>query len=386
MTIDIRTLFLALALNCGLAGLVFVFQGRRGGQGSVSLRAGAAALLMGLGAGLLTLRGTVPGRVSIDFANACVTAGLGLGWAAACAFVGRRAPVWAVFAGACLWLVACTIPAFYANLGYRIALVSAVAAVYAVSAGHQLLRFAPESSRAARALGILCLVHGVVVTLRALYVLILGEPAGVFDGSVVYSIFMVEPAMMVFAIALFGVGLIRERHESELRRDAETDPLTGVLNRRGFLDSAERQLARLRGARRHAGLLLFDLDHFKAVNDRFGHNAGDRVLAGFAALALRAIRTNDLFGRIGGEEFAALLEGVDIATATVIAERIRVDFAALGLKHEGVVIPATVSAGVAVGEGNGLDLAALLAEADRALYDAKRAGRDRVHGALALAS
>ena len=192
--------------------------------------------------------------------------------------------------------------------------------------------------------------------------------------------------MMVFAIALFGVGLIRERHESELRRDAETDPLTGVLNRRGFLDSAERQLARLRGARRHAGLLLFDLDHFKAVNDRFGHNAGDRVLAGFAALALRAIRTNDLFGRIGGEEFAALLEGVDMATATVIAERIRVDFAALGLKHEGVVIPATVSAGVAVGEGNGLDLAALLAEADRALYDAKRAGRDRVHGALALAS
>jgi diguanylate cyclase (GGDEF)-like protein len=191
---------------------------------------------------------------------------------------------------------------------------------------------------------------------------------------------------MIFAIALLGVGLVRDRHETELRRHAETDPLTGVLNRRGFLDSAERDIARARSEQRPIGLLLFDLDHFKTVNDRFGHLAGDRALVRFAALAVRAIRANDLIGRIGGEEFAALLNGVDMSTATVIAERIRADFATLGIEHDGMAIPATVSAGVAVASGAGADLGGLLAEADRALYGAKGAGRDRVHGALALAS
>jgi diguanylate cyclase (GGDEF)-like protein len=386
MTIDIRTLFLALALNCGLAGVVFVFHWLRRGQGIVSLRAGVAALLIAFGTGLLVVRGLVADRISIDLANALLTAGLGLGWAAARGFVGRQAPAWAILAGAFVWLLACSVPEFYAGLGYRIALVSAVAAAYAFAAGSELLRFAPKSSRSARALALLCLFHGVVVSLHALNVLIVGEPAGVFDGSFVYSLFMVEPALMIFAIALLGVGLVRDRHETELRRHAETDPLTGVLNRRGFLDSAERDIARARSEQRPIGLLLFDLDHFKTVNDRFGHLAGDRALVRFAALAVRAIRANDLIGRIGGEEFAALLNGVDMSTATVIAERIRADFATLGIEHDGMAIPATVSAGVAVASGAGADLGGLLAEADRALYGAKGAGRDRVHGALALAS
>jgi diguanylate cyclase (GGDEF)-like protein len=147
---------------------------------------------------------------------------------------------------------------------------------------------------------------------------------------------------------------------------------------------SERALARARIDRQSVVLLVFDLDHFKAINDRFGHSVGDKALGAFADIACRAIRANDPFGRIGGEEFAALLVGATAATGYHVAERIRRDFAEATI--DGARLPTTVSIGVAaVTAAEAVSFDALLTRADAALYSAKRAGRDRVVSALALA-
>jgi diguanylate cyclase (GGDEF)-like protein len=185
---------------------------------------------------------------------------------------------------------------------------------------------------------------------------------------------------------MLAVALVREEAETHLRRRADTDPLTGVLNRRAFFTLADDAIALARRDGRPIALLLFDLDHFKAINDRYGHLMGDLALTAFTSAVSNVVRATDIIGRIGGEEFAVLVAGAEAATATSIAERIRFDFSRATVSLDGKVLSATVSAGIAVGRGTTIDLKALVTEADRALYGAKHAGRDRVHSALALAS
>ena len=124
--------------------------------------------------------------------------------------------------------------------------------------------------------------------------------------------------------------------------------------------------------------MLLDLDHFKSVNDRFGHAIGDRVLEIFADVAGSSMRHVDLFGRLGGEEFAALLRDTTHERALAVAEQIRADFAAATRDVQGRPVTATVSIGVVISHDAVLDLSALLAQADHALYRAKDLGRNRV--------
>ncbi len=127
--------------------------------------------------------------------------------------------------------------------------------------------------------------------------------------------------------------------------------------------------------------MMFDLDKFKIVNDRYGHAVGDAVLREFCKLAVGALRQTDVFGRIGGEEFAAVLPGTSIEAAFVRAERIRAAFAAATLEIEGSLIHVTVSCGLASNEDGKHELNALLHDADEALYCAKVEGRNRVRRA-----
>ena len=203
-----------------------------------------------------------------------------------------------------------------------------------------------------------------------------------FEAGWVQGLLTIEPALALVAAALLGVGLIRERSEHELRRNAETDGLTRVLNRRAFFARAEAIADRARQDMRPLALILFDLDHFKAINDRHGHLAGDALLQAFTRVIGRTVRAGDLVGRVGGEEFAVLLEGVDHDRASYIAERVRIDFASAPILWEGGVVTTTVSAGVAVGRD--VPVLTLFARADEALYEAKRSGRDKVRSSLPL--
>src|SRR5262249_52885650 len=181
----------------------------------------------------------------------------------------------------------------------------------------------------------------------------------------------------ICAAYLFG-GLAKDQIAAVYQRTSLTDPLTGVANRRGFFEIGERLLKRTRLADQPVALLMFDLDHFKAINDKFGHGTGDEVLVAFGRLATSHLRPNDLFGRIGGEEFATLLPDTTRQDAIGLAERIRAAVEASPHPLGEHAIRTTVSVGVASLNEAVIDLAGLLTAADQALYRAKKAGRNCV--------
>lgn len=160
---------------------------------------------------------------------------------------------------------------------------------------------------------------------------------------------------------------------------AERDPLTGLYNRRVFQQRLHQEIARSRRTGESFALVIIDLDHFKQINDRWGHPVGDEVLCLLGGLARDNVRTQDAPARIGGEEFALLLPHTDAAGAATLTERLRADLAASPLTvGDGETLTATFSAGVAAWRP-GVEEAILMRQADKALYAAKTAGRNRVH-------
>jgi diguanylate cyclase (GGDEF)-like protein/PAS domain S-box-containing protein len=197
------------------------------------------------------------------------------------------------------------------------------------------------------------------------------------DGHAVPVRLSVSPLPDGGAVVVFADITTLKQMEAELRRQAGTDPLTGLANRRAFFVAGERLLAE-RKPEQPITLLMFDLDHFKQVNDRYGHAAGDQVLRSVAAILRETLREKDLAGRLGGEEFAVILPGTNVVGAQQLAERLRQAMA------ERVRIPGsggetvTISIGVAAVPPDETTLDATLSRADAALYEAKEKGRNRV--------
>ncbi len=159
------------------------------------------------------------------------------------------------------------------------------------------------------------------------------------------------------------------------------DPLTGLSNRRFILTQLAGAVSAARRHGRPLTVAVVDIDHFKAVNDEHGHAAGDRVLAAVAASMREHLRAEDQLGRLGGEEFLALLPDADACAAAAAAEKLRAEVAAMRIEHEGEDLGVTVSVGWAAWEGEAAE--ELMRRADEAVYDAKRGGRNRVEGAPA---
>jgi len=167
--------------------------------------------------------------------------------------------------------------------------------------------------------------------------------------------------------------------EEQLREMAATDFLTGIANRRHFLARLEQELSRIHRLDGHcAAVLMLDSDHFKQVNDTFGHAIGDNVLRHLAVLMQHELRNIDTVGRVGGEEFAVILPGADLPAAEVFAERLRKKIAGTPMAHEDRVIPLTVSIGVAGIKASDASADEALVRADRALFRAKECGRNQV--------
>ena len=170
----------------------------------------------------------------------------------------------------------------------------------------------------------------------------------------------------------------RKKMEEELQRLATTDTLTGILNRRQFFILAEQEVERSRRYGRTLALLLYDIDHFKQVNDTFGHQAGDIVLRELAKLVHEQLRRNDIEGRVGGEEFAVLLPETTISEAVVLAERIRGIIENFAINIGETSLHITASFGVTAVKENDVALDSIYKRADSALYEAKNTGRNRV--------
>jgi diguanylate cyclase (GGDEF)-like protein len=173
---------------------------------------------------------------------------------------------------------------------------------------------------------------------------------------------------------------ITERRETEekLRQQATTDPLTEIFNRRYFFEVAQQELERSQRYKRPLSIIIFDIDHFKKINDTYGHNAGDEVLRKLTEGCAESLRENDIFARYGGEEFVILLPETDSDRAEQMAERMRKSCAETPLDVGVATVNQTVSFGVANLNGEKIDLDELLLRADKALYQAKEAGRNRV--------
>ena len=212
------------------------------------------------------------------------------------------------------------------------------------------------------------------VTVRS--VLTFGLFAGVFITSIVCGV-------MTYRSGLLMLELTHARRE--LARISQTDQLTGLLNRRGFNDAALAALDSAEADGDTVAILMCDIDHFKGINDRFGHEIGDKVLVEIAdVLRQFALRHGALVGRHGGEEFVAVMTGVGRELAAQRAEEIRSECAARTILDDTTPLPVTISIGLTMASGS-FDLADLLRTADEALYTAKRRGRDRVVEALAAA-
>ena len=177
--------------------------------------------------------------------------------------------------------------------------------------------------------------------------------------------------------------LLHETQSAELERLAVTDDLTGMLNRKGFLDYGQRLLQRLYHEQRGYAVLMMDMDHFKSINDRHGHAAGDAALRAFADVLREQLRPNDCYGRIGGEEFCALLPGLTPADAFHVAERVRRRFSEQAFNTPNGLLYGSVSIGVHGHFGTSSSIETMMHSADSALYEAKSLGRNRTQLAMA---
>ncbi|HEV2538816.1 MAG TPA: GGDEF domain-containing protein [Frateuria sp.] len=239
--------------------------------------------------------------------------------------------------------------------------------------------------RATRARAILLMLH----TLSALLLLWrngqlwfdLNPPADVIQPDTVNYLYVLLSGMQPLFLSIAFLLLYNETLQRELYQLARVDALTGVQNRLALNETATRLLAQANRSGRPLGVLMIDADHFKSVNDRFGHGGGDKVLLALVGSIRTTLRAANVVGRVGGEEFVVLAPDTSMEQALVLAERIRCTVESTPLLVDGHVLQLTVSIGVAAPRPGERDVNALLHRADAALYGAKRAGRNRVMAA-----
>jgi diguanylate cyclase (GGDEF)-like protein len=279
-----------------------------------------------------------------------------------------------MFAGAIVWLLVCQLPGMPEGSTARIACGAIMVSIYTFFIAHELWRERRKSLFSRTAAMIVPGLHAAIfllpLAMRALL------PA-VFTTEW-QTVLALESIIYAIGTAFIVLLMVKDHHVHFYRLAATTDHLTGLFNRRAFLEAANEMYARQGARGEPVTLLMFDLDKFKSINDRFGHGVGDSALRVFAKVASSSIRATDVIGRLGGEEFAAIIPE-ETEGALLVAERLRLAFQAAGVTIESHEIGATVSIGVASSYAAVPDLDALLLRADEALYAAKNGGRNRYH-------
>ena len=337
---------------------------------------GAAYLIGGFSGILWRWTAHLPSPVPVDIANVLLFVAVGMIWGAARLFHGRQVRWGAQLIGAGVWMVACFSPAFAHSAASRIVLSSFIVASYTFLIAAELWHERRKSVIRHWPASFVPMLHGAIFLFPVALATLSpsGESIRGLAGWV--AVFAIEILLYVIGAAFLVLILAKDRTVRFYKLAATTDPLTGILNRRGFFEAAAVVMEGNRSSMEPVSVLAFDLDKFKAINDEFGHDGGDAVLEAFAAVARKTMRAGDVIGRLGGEEFVAMVSGT-LAEAAIAAERVRSAFAVAEIVRGGRPIIATVSVGIACGS----PLAAvetLVTRADVALYRAKANGRDRV--------
>jgi len=315
-------------------------------------------------------------RLPPELPQALTFLACGMVWNGVRLFHGRRLLPTAAFAGAVAWLVLCQLPIFQQVSNERIALGVVVVATYTFFIASELRRERRKSLYSRTAAVLVPCVHA------AIFLMPLGMQVFLPESYAAgwLAVFALETMLYAIGTAFIALLMVKDNDVNVYRSAASTDHLTGLLNRRAFLEGA-RSLCARQGERGQAvTMLMLDLDHFKSINDRFGHAIGDEVLRMFATVARSSVRGSDIVGRLGGEEFAVIVpEPMEFAAR--IAERLRAAFEEAGARVGEHAIGATVSIGAATSYKPDMAIDTLLVRADAALYRAKHDGRNRLHAA-----
>jgi diguanylate cyclase (GGDEF)-like protein len=380
MNLDVNTLFLVTIYVEAILGLLLLFAWVQNTSIHAVAWWGFADLLRAASVTLFGMYGSVPDLVSIDLANAILFTAFALTWTGARVFDHRRPLPVVMFGGAALWLILCRIPGIADAWDVRVLLSSSIIAAYTWAAAYEFWRGRSEPLVSRWPAIFMLFAHGALYLLRTPFGAMLPwSPTGnVVFQSVWMTVLSFEALLFTISIAFILLAMAKERTEHRHKTAALVDPLTGISNRRAFLQDGEALLRRQAADPRPTAVMLLDLDNFKSINDRFGHAVGDRVLQMFAQVAGNCMRRMDLFGRLGGEEFAAVVIDATRDKALAVAEEIRTSFARATQEVEGRPVVASVSIGVVISYDAVLDISALLAQADHALYRAKDNGRNRV--------
>ena len=378
MNLDVNTLFLVTIYVEAILGLLLLFAWVQNTAIYAVAWWGFADLLRAASVMLFGMYGSVSDLISIDLANAILFTAFAVTWTGARVFDHRK-PNWLLlFGGAALWLVLCRIPAIQGSWDLRMLLSSGIITAYTWATAYEFWRGRSEPLVSRWPAIFMFFAHGALYLLRTPFGGMLAPVNNQVFASVWITVLSFEALLFTIAIAFILLAMAKERTEYRHKTASLIDPLTGIANRRAFLQDAEAQLKRQATEPRPMAVLLLDLDNFKSINDRFGHALGDRVLQMFAEVGSGCMRRYDIFGRLGGEEFAALLVDTSRERALAVAEQIRSSFVEMTSVVDGKPVVATVSIGVVISYDAVLDLSALLAQADHALYRAKDNGRNRV--------
>ena len=378
MSLDVNTLFLVTIYVEAMLGLLLLFAWVQNSAVTAVAWWGSAHLLRASSVVLFGMYGSVPDWISIDLSNCVMFTAFAVTWTGARVFDGRAPSIIGLFGGAILWLAACRVPAIAHSLDARILISSFIIAGYTWAAAYEFWRGRSEPLVSRWPAIFMLFAHGSLFLLRTPLATVLPWiPDSQVYESVWLTVLSFEALLFTIAIAFILLAMAKERTELLHRTAAMVDPLTGIPNRRAFLEGGAQLAQRIDTDPKPMAVLLIDLDHFKSINDSFGHALGDRVLQIFAETAHAHIEKQDLIGRLGGEEFAIILYDVNTARAMEIAESIRAAFQQASQTVDGQSVIATCSIGVSVSSEGPLDVSSLLAQADQALYVAKERGRNR---------
>jgi diguanylate cyclase (GGDEF)-like protein len=378
MNLDVNTLFLVTIYVEAMLGLLLLFAWVQNSAITAVAWWGSAHLLRAASIVLFGMYGSAPEWVTIDVSNAILFTSFAVTWTGARVFDGRSPSYIGLFGGALLWLGLSRIPAIAHSMDARILISSFIIAGYTWAAAYEFWGGRSEPLVSRWPAIFMLFAHGSLFLLRTPLSTVMPwiPDTQVFE-NVWMTVLSFEALLFTIAIAFILLAMAKERTELLHKTASLVDPLTGIPNRRAFLEGTAEMAKRIETERRPAAILLIDLDHFKSINDSFGHALGDRVLQIFAQTAYQNIAPSDLLGRLGGEEFAIALYDVDRERARDIAEAIRLAFEDNAAEVDGHATAATCSIGIAVSEDAPLEMSELMARADEALYSAKERGRNR---------
>ncbi len=380
MSLDTTTLYLVATMVATMLGAMLLYFGSQ--ENIPALKWWGVAYLLGaVSVELSAVAGNMLGEMLSLALNAVGFVACGMVWNASRVFHGRKPNLPGLVLGAVVWIAAVVTLAPEAS-AMRMTIGAGVVAIYAALTATELWSERRRNLQKRWLTIVVPVMHGFVLMLPILLGDLLQPHDDKFSASIWVTAFSIELVLYAVGTVFVIFMLVSERTVTAHKTAASVDPLTGMFNRRGFAEATSRVIEREAKAGRPVTVLIFDIDHFKSINDRFGHPAGDEILKLFAIVIVNTLRLTDLSGRIGGEEFAALLP-CSLEEGVIAAERVREAFASSGIVVEEGPVDTTVSIGVAGGPA-GTELEVLLAAADTALYQAKRSGRNRVETAEEL--